>query len=390
MTQGKTLVFDVGASSIKVGFAGSLSPVQVIPTIIGAPRRHFEKHITKRNLLLGEDALRSCDYKNMVFRYPIDEKGSVQDWSSLTYLLQHAVHKVGIDECSIHKALITKPYNMKKTDIKRLVDIFFQKLGFGAVTMHDQAALVLYTQGVDTGIVVELGDSLANIVPVYKGHAIPKLDKQMPIGGRTISMYLTNLIQRRGYQLDSREDLEIVREIKEKSCYVALEPDIEERLSEETTVLVETFHLKDGSSISLGRERFGATEAIFQPKLWDSEKSGLADLIFETIQEADIDCRVDLYQNIILSGGMSLLPGIRQRLEKDLNHRYNLEVLKGDDSRSRKWELKVHSPSSREHLVYEGVALFADLIGNESHFWVTRANYEEHGAQLVLDKYRIT
>jgi actin-related protein len=86
---------------------------------------------------------------------------------------------------------------------------------------------------------------------------------------------------------------------------------------------------------------------------------------------------------------MSLLPGIRERLEKELNQRYTREVLKGDETRSRSWKLEVHAPSSREYLVFEGAALFADLISNESDFWVTKADYDEGGARLVLDKCRV-
>jgi actin-related protein 2 len=202
-------------------------------------------------------------------------------------------------------------------------------------------------------------------------------------------MYLAKLLRLKGYHMDAREDLETARQIKEKACYTALDLSMEERLAEETTVLVESFCLQDGTSISLGRERFEASEALFQPKLVDCEKSGLADIIFETIQEAEIDCRVDLYQNIILSGGTSLLPGIRERLEQDLNLRYTRDILNGDETRSRSWKLQVQAPNSREYLVFEGAALFADLICNDRNFWVTKADYKEHGVQLLLDKCQV-
>ena len=43
---------------------------------------------------------------------------------------------------------------------------------------------------------------------------------------------------------------------------------------------------KDGRIIKLGRERFEAPEALFTPSLIDSEKSGMADMVFEMIQDA--------------------------------------------------------------------------------------------------------
>ena len=72
-------------------------------------------------------------------------------------------------------------------------------------------------------------------------------------------------------------------------------------------------------------------------------------MIFEVIQEADIDCRADLYRNIILSGGTSLLPGIQERLEQDLNRRYTNDILDGKQSRSLGWKPQVQASDSRQH-----------------------------------------
>ena len=62
----------------------------------------------------------------------------------------------------------------------------------------------------------------------------------------------------------------------------------------------------------------------------DSEKSGMADMVFEMIQDADIDTRTEYYRHIVLSGGSSMYPGLPTRLEKDIRDRYLKEVLKGN------------------------------------------------------------
>lgn len=41
----------------------------------------------------------------------------------------------------------------------------------------------------------------------------------------------------------------------------------------------------------VGGERFGAPEALFQPHLINVEGAGVAELLFNTIQAADIDLR---------------------------------------------------------------------------------------------------
>lgn len=51
------------------------------------------------------------------------------------------------------------------------------------------------------------------------------------------------------------------------------------------------YQLPDGRMIKVGGERFGAPEALFQPHLINVEGVGVAELLFNTIQAADIDIR---------------------------------------------------------------------------------------------------
>jgi actin-related protein 2 len=386
-----TLVCDIGSGAIKVGFAGKLSPGTVVPCVTGIARiYHWKINKDKeRKILIGDDAIAANKKQKVGYEYPIDASGEVRNWKHVELILQEAFQRLNIIDCSNLKILVTKPNNMKRDDIKALLDLFFFTFGFRAVTMHEQAALVLYTQGVESGVVVEMGESMVHIVPVYKGHAIPKTDKSLAVGGRSITHQLLKLLRLKGYQLNDKEDTEVVRQMKEKYCYVSTELETDERLADETTVHVESYQLPDGTSISIGRERFEATEAFFKPAMLNVESSGISDMIFNVIQDADIDCRADLYQNIILSGGSSLMCGMRTRIETEMNDRYNRDVLHGDQSRSQGWTPRVLAPENRQHLVFEGATLFADLISNEESFWVTSNDYKQGGIQSVLGKCNI-
>ncbi len=80
----------------------------------------------------------------------------------------------------------------------------------------------------------------------------------------------------------------------------------------------------------MGGERFEAPEALFQPHLINVEGSGIAELVFSTIQAADIDVRPSLYKHIVLSGGSTMYPGLPSRLEREIKQLYLERVLKGD------------------------------------------------------------
>ena len=91
-----------------------------------------------------------------------------------------------------------------------------------------------------------------------------------------------------------------------------------------------SFQLPDGRVIKVGGERFEAPEALFQPHLINVEGVGVAELLFNTIQAADIDTRPEFYKHIVLSGGSTMYPGLPSRLERELKQLYLERVLRGE------------------------------------------------------------
>lgn len=91
--------------------------------------------------------------------------------------------------------------------------------------------------------------------------------------------------------------------------------------------------LPDGRVIKVGGERFAAPEALFQPHLINVEAQGIAELVFNSIQSADIDMRSELYKHIVLSGGSTMYPGLPSRLEREIKQLYLQQVLKNDTTK---------------------------------------------------------
>lgn len=180
---------------------------------------------------------------------------------------------------------------------------------------------------------VDSGDGVTHIVPVYESTVLNHLTRRLDVAGRDVTRNLIALLLRRGYALNRTADFETVRQIKEKLCYVSCDLELDQRLSEDTTVLVESYTLPDGRVIRVGSERFEAPECLFQPHLVDVEQPGIAEFLFNTIQAADVDVRSSLYKAIVLSGGSSMYPGLPSRLEKELKQLWLTRVLQGDPER---------------------------------------------------------
>ena len=76
--------------------------------------------------------------------------------------------------------------------------------------------LTLYAQGLLTGVVVDPGDGVPHIVPVYEGFSLPHLTRRLSVAGRDVTRYLIKLLLLRGYVFNRTADFETVRQIKEK------------------------------------------------------------------------------------------------------------------------------------------------------------------------------
>ena len=58
-------------------------------------------------------------------------------------------------------------------------------------------------------------------MPVVDGYSFPHLTKRLNLAGRSITGFLVELLQRKGYTLSRSADFEALRTVKEKSCYVS-------------------------------------------------------------------------------------------------------------------------------------------------------------------------
>jgi len=266
---------------------------------------------------------------------------------------------------------------------RKMAEVMFEKYGFRSVYVAIQAVLTLYAQGLLTGVVVDSGDGVTHIVPVYEGFALPHLTRRLDVAGRDVTRYLIKLLLLRGYVFNRTADFETVRQIKEKLCYVGYDLPLEKRLAQETTVLVENYTLPDGRVIKVGGERFEAPEVLFEPHLIDVEGGGMGDQLFDCINKADVDTRPEFYKHIVLSGGSTMYPGLPSRLEKEVRRLYLEKVLKGKKENLAKFVCRIEDPPRRKHMVFLGGAVLAEIMKDKDHFWMNKNEWHEIGDQVL-------
>ncbi|TEB21957.1 actin binding protein [Coprinellus micaceus] len=379
------LVVDNGTGFVKVGYAGSNFPEHVFPSIVGRPILRAEERVGKgviKDIMIGDEAE---DNRNFLQVTQPMEHGIVKNWEDMRLLWNYTFdEKLKVDPRG-RKVLLTEPPMNPKVNRQRMCQVMFEEYGFDGVYIAIQAVLTLYAQGLTTGVVVDSGDGVTHIVPVYDGYAMPHLTRRLDIAGRDVTRYLIKLLLMRGYAFNRTADFETVRQIKEKLCYVSYDLEQDTKLAEETTVLVESYTLPDGRTIKVGSERFEAPECMFQPHLVDIEQPGVAEMLFGAIQAAPVDVRADLYKHVVLSGGSSMYPGLPSRLEKEMKQLYLTRVLSGNPERLNKFKIKIEDPPRRKHMVFLGGAVLADIMKSRQDFWISREEWYEQGVKS-LDK----
>jgi actin-related protein 2 len=379
MSGKKAVVCDNGTGFVKCGYAGDNFPSLIFPSMIGRPLLRAEeefKDVELKDIMVGDEcaALRNL----LETSYPV-ENGMVKDWEGMKHLWDYTFHERMKIDPKEHKVLLTEPPMNPKENKARLLENMFETYGFSHCKVAIQAMLVLYAQGLLTGVVVDSGDGVTHIVPVWEGTCPPNLIKRLNVAGRHITRYLIKILQVRGYAFNRTADFETVRQIKEQVCYVGYDLEVEKRLAQETTTLLRSYELPDGRVIKLGAERYEAPEVLFQPSLMDVESPGVHEMLFNMIQEADVDLRSDFYQHIVLSGGTTMYPGMPSRLEKEMRQQYLEQILKGDEKALQRFKLRIETPPRRKHMVFLGGAVLADIMAEQPEFWISKQEYEEHG-----------
>ena len=279
------IIFDNGSGYLKAGLSNVEIPSITMPALIGRPMLRYAEKLEEKELkpiMIGDEVVPVRSLLELT--YPMKE-GIIENEKDMATLWDYCIkQKLGLTgDLKDRKMLLTEaPSNPNKNKMK-MAQIVFEKLGIGYFNIEPQAKLSLFCEGLETGIILDSGDGVTHCIPVAYGYILHPKIKRLDIAGRHITNQLIKLLQIKGYAFNSTADFELIREIKEKYCFVSCDIESDRKLDKETTYYNTLHRLPDGRKIRISNEKFEAPEILFQPHLIQNEMPGIHEMLYDSI-----------------------------------------------------------------------------------------------------------
>ena len=373
------IIIDVGACSVRAGLVREDPyPEIFFPAVCSFDAESFDVIECGLPALLPDNRYKAHQVYPRKTSLRMDRQRSEANLplKAMDAIVSTIMMQLDIDP-QVAQLIMTLPPTAPGQERDDLVELLLDTFGFAGICLQDQTQLALYSYNTTTGIIVDIGNHIT-VVPYIDGYAIEAGITRLPFGGNAITENLAKLVTMKGMRYFSETEMFINRFIKESLCYVShsFEEDLAECDKDPKAFIrgvdVDRFQLPDHRKmITLDASLFKAPEGLFSPHLWGKDVPGLHEIVWKAIQACPIDQRREVSKNIFLSGGSSVIPGLKERLQKEVASMAPTGVA-----------IEVHTRGSFHHAAYCGASVLASL-GSFQNYVVSWDDWSTAGAEAL-------
>ena len=364
-------VIDNGSGYMKAGFSGEEAPKVMFPTMVGKTKvEGIYVGDEKKESIIGSEAEKKFGILDI--SYPI-QGGTIVNWDEMERIWANTFYgelKISPEE---HNLLLSESPFITRKDREKMLEMMFETFNCASTYLVAQSVLAAYSVGKSTGISIDCGHTSLNFAPIYEGFLQRHCVQHIPIAGKDINDILINLLIKNGQVIDSKMQKQSIIKAKESFCFLRYdnEDEIEKKKEEET----KEWELPDKKKITISKERFQATEVLFDPKQFGYDYPNFQELFKKTVKGIDSDLREILLANIIFNGGTTLIKGFKNRVTQEIEQA-------GQDYEFKK---KVHTYPEAQFMAWIGGSILTSLT-NFENLWITKAEYKEEGKATIVHK----
>ncbi|BGP16247.1 hypothetical protein JCM10213_007688 [Rhodosporidiobolus nylandii] len=424
------IVLDIGSSTVRAGYAGEDTPKCVFPSpYFSVPSSSADSpptFIHGNNIHL---------YRPHATVHTFVQDGIVTDWDAAGRAVEHALtDRMRLKTLEEFPLLATEASWNTKENKEKMCEMAFEKWSAPAYYAVDKAVMSAFAAGKGSALIVDIGEELATVTPIYDGFVLRKAVQKQPTGGALISELLLNSLSQNQppipvtphYLVKTKESVEpnqpskavlrderipnpsdpshpttpsyhrlqeqrLLHELKESVCEV-LAPAWDDAAAQGKPT--RPFEFPDGYNTYIGLQRLAVPEVLFNPQRFlpaeiaarplppsastipshpYSALQSITNLIRSSLVQIDPDLQATLLSNVVVVGGTTLITGFVDRLQNELQ------------AFAPGMKVKIHAPGTsaeRCHSSWLGGSILASL-GTFHQLWIGKDEYQEIGASVV-------
>ena len=364
------IVIDNGSNTMKVGFSGDDVPRTEFKTIHGEPRYNASYTCFGHIEYVGDEVLKKRRILNVV--NPI-ERGEIINFHAMEKIWHYTFYNELREAPEEYPVFMTENPTTSKQEREKMTEIMFEYFNTPAFYIGKQGVLSLYSIGKLTGTVINSGHGCTCCVPVEDGFMINNAVGRIDFGGKDVTDLLMNKLNENRYTSKTPINEDIVNKIKETFCYVS--DDYQNEIKKDLKEIEQQYTLPDGEVISIGKELFEIPEILFQSTLFENSFNGIHELINYSLMKCNNNIRNELFENIVITGGNSLIKNFDKRLKNEL------KKIPFSPTNINFIEIKTNE---RKYSDWLGGSIFAYYL--PSNIWIMKEEYDEFGPSIIHKK----